>query len=378
MYNLIKLKTNNIDIINKIIEYKSPKKIYVPILTNSTFKLNEYVYKNTYFDEYATSISGYVKDIKKIILNKKQTSSIMIENDYKENIKKKKINRTIKHKKDLIELLDDYKLTDILNKLNNQSIINNLIISSIDEEDYSVKEFITLSYFYNEVLETIDNLCNIFNIEKSIIATKNTDFNSIKNVKSILGTYPNIQVILVPDKYLISYKPFLCTYLNKDESDTLILSTTDIYNIYKCLNSKLIEDVIITISGNAIKKSIIVNTRLYVSLRELLDELVIFNTDDYEIYINGYISGRKIDNIDDIIITRNIDSIVINKKEEVIETNCINCGACMKVCPKNINVKRCFFNKISNKSCISCGLCNYVCPAKLKLREIVEGTNEEI
>ena len=50
----------------------------------------------------------------------------------------------------------------------------------------------------------------------------------------------------------------------------------------------------------------------------------------------------------------------------------------MKVCPKNINVKRCYFNKLTNNNCISCGLCNYVCPAHLKLREIVEGNNEEI
>ena len=377
MYNLIKLEDNNINISNKIVDFKSPKNIYIPILINSTFKLNEYVYKNTYFGNYIASISGYIKDIKKIKLNNKQVSSIIIDNDYKENIKKKN-KLKINNKEELLKLLDNYRLLDIYNKINNQSIINNLVISSIDEEEYSIKEFITLSNYYSEILETIDNLCNIFNIDKSILATKNTDFNSIKNVKSVLGTYPNIDVILVPDKYLISYKPFLCSYLNKEENDTLILSTTDIYNIYKCLNNKIIDDNIITISGNAIKKSIVVNTRLYVSLKELLDEFVKYNINEYEIYLNGYISGKKVNNIDDIIITRDINSIVINKKENLLETSCINCGACMKVCPKNINVKRCYFNKLTNNNCISCGLCNYVCPAHLKLREIVEGNNEEI
>ena len=376
MYNLIKLENNDIKISNKILEFKSPKNIYIPILTNSTFKLNEYVYKNTYFGNYITSISGYIKDIKQIKLNNKQVSSIIIDNDYKENIKKKNNYKKVSSKEELLELLNNYKLDDIYNKINNQSIINNLVISSIDEEEYSIKEYITLSNYYSEILETIDSLCNIFNKEKSIITTKNTDFNSIKNVKSVLGTYPNIEVVLVPDKYLISYKPFLCSYLNKEENDTLILSTSDIYNIYKCINNKIIDDNIITISGNAIKKSMVVNARLYISLKELLDEFVNYNTSEYEIFLNGYVGGKKVKNIDNIIITRDINVIIINKKEDLLETNCINCGACMKVCPKNINVKRCYFNKLTNKNCISCGLCNYVCPAYLKLREIVEGNNE--
>ena len=97
-----------------------------------------------------------------------------------------------------------------------------------------------------------------------------------------------------------------------------------------------------------IKKSIIINTKLYVSLKELLNEFVKFNTNEYDIYLNGYIGGKKIDNLEDIIITRDINSIVINKKENILETKCINCGACIKVCPKNINVKRCYFNSLNN------------------------------
>lgn len=380
MYNLIRLNEDKeISIGYKINEFRTPKYIYIPIVNNSTFKLNDYVCKNTYFGEYSSSISGNIKDIKKVKVKNKEVSSIIVENDYKENSKKNKKLKRPNKREELINSLDDFYLNEILSKIKSQTIINNLVISSIDEEIYSVKELITLSNNYNEILETIDYLSNVFNVDKAIIATKNTNFNSIKNVKSVLGTYPNIEVLLVPDKYLISYKPFLCSYLNIEESSTLVLTTTDVYNIYRSIiNNKDIEDNIITISGNAIKKSLVINTRLYVSLSEILDEYIKFNTDDYEIFLNGYLSGKKIDNIDDIIITRDIDSIVINKKSNIEETNCINCGACMKVCPANINVKRCYFNKLINKNCISCGLCNYICPANLKLREVVEVHSEKI
>lgn len=380
MYNLIKLNEDkNIHIVNKINEFKSPKSIFIPILNNSTFKLNEYVYKKTYFGDYIASVSGYVTGLKKIKLNNKEVSAIEIKNDYKEDYKKKIKLKKPKNKEELCESLKYYNQTSILNKINNQTIINNLIVSSIDEEIYSVKEFVTLSNNYEEILETIDFLNDLFETQKSIIANKSTNFKSIKNVNSILGMYPNIENILVPNKFLISYKPFLCSYLNVLESETLVLTTTEILEIYRnIIKNEDVEDTIITISGNAIKKSQIIKTKLYVSLKELLDEYIKLEETEYNVYINGYVKGKKADNIEDVIITKNIECIVINKKEELIETDCINCGACAKICPKAINVKRCYFNNLKNNNCISCGLCNYICPSNLKLREIVEGNNEKI
>ena len=379
MYNLIKLNIDkNINISYKINEFKSPKNIYIPILSNSTFKLNEYIYKNTSFTDYSSSISGNIIDSKIIKLNNKELSSVVIKNDYKENIKKKTKIKKPTNREELINVLREYHLNNIADKIDKQTIISNIVISSIDEEPYSVKELITLSNNYEEVLDTIDYLANLFSVSKCILANKSTNFNSIKNVNSVLGTYPNIDLVLVPDKYLISYKPFLGSYLNLSDAETLTLTTTDILEIYtSVINNSIVEDTIITISGNAIKKGMVIKTKLYVSLSELLDEYIKIIDNDYEIYLNGYISGWKIDIIDGIIITRDIHTIVINKREYKEEYSCINCGACMKVCPVKINVKRCYFNKINNKTCISCGLCDYVCPSNLKLRDRVEGNNEE-
>ena len=63
--------------------------------------------------------------------------------------------------------------------------------------------------------------------------------------------------------------------------------------------------------------------------------------------------------------------------EEDNETECINCGACKKICPFNINVKNCYFDKMKHKNCIGCGLCNYICPAKINLKKVVWGRKYE-
>lgn len=378
MSNLISLKNEHINIINKVNNYNDPEKIYIPVkFLEKNIKLKEYVYKNTYFKNYISSISGYVSGVENIMFNKKKQDSIVLENDYKENIENKNKSINIKNVEDLLNVLEKYKLDGIKTKIENIKDIQNLIITSIDEEYYSVKEYICLVNNYREILETIDMLIKIFNLKESLLVTKNTDFNSIKNVKSIIGTYPNIFITLAPDKYLISHKTFLCKYVNKDENNTLILTTNEVYQIYNILNGKDINSIILTISGNAINKSKIIHTKIGVSLKELLNKFIKINTDDYEIYINGLMQGYKINNNEDLIIDDSIDFIVINKKEIKKESLCINCGACNKICPFNINVKKCYDNNLKHKKCIGCGLCNYICPVNIDLKNIVKSDNFE-
>lgn len=373
MNNLISLKnTEHINILNKINDFNDPQRIYIPInFLEKNIKIKEYVYKNTYFKNYVSSVSGSVSGVEQLIFNKINSDCVVIDNDYKENINSRNKKIKINSKKELLELLEKYKLDSILRKILNLKNIDNLVICSIDEEYYSVKEFIILVNNYREILDTIDLLKKIFLVNDALIVTKNTDFNSIKNVKSIIGTYPDIKITLAPDKYLIGHKEFLCKYLNVLEDDTLILKTSDIWKIYSILNGKDINSTIITISGNAIEKCLIINTKLGVSLKELLKKFVNITSLDYEIYINGFMQGYKINKNDDLVINDNIDYIVINKIVFKETLECINCGACNKICPYNINIKKCYENKLFSKKCNGCGLCNYICPANINLKEIV-------
>jgi len=375
MINLISLKNNeHINIVYKINKYNAPEKIYIPIqYLERNVKINEYIFKNTYFKDYVSSISGTISGMEEINYNNKLIKAVVINNDYKENVKTKSKTIKIDNREDLIKRLNK----SLLNKISNLEIIDNLIITSIDEEYYSIKEFMRLSKNYREILDTIDLLTHIFDLNNALLVTKNTNFNSIKNVKSILGTYPNIKITLAPDKYLIGNKDFLCDYLNKDKTKTLVLTVNEIYDIYSILNGKDITETLITISGNTLEKSLLLNVRLGTSLNEIINEYIKILDDDYEVFINGPMQGYKILNNKDIIISKEIDYIVINKKEILEEEECINCGACNKICPNHINVKKCYLKKLNHKKCIGCGLCNYICPANIRLKEIVKSDSIE-
>ena len=371
MKTLIKLEENsNINMVGKIYEFIDPTKIYIPILINSSFHKNDYIYKNNYFGNYISSISGNVSGSKQIFLNKKFVNALEVTNDFKENSHIKRKKKKITNREELIDNLKRFCLFDLIDKIDDNK--SNLIVSCVDEEEYSINEFMRLSNNYDEILMTIDFLGKILKIKNITLAIKNTNAKSIKNVKSIIGSFPNIKIVLLPDNYLIGLKTNLCEFLNLKEDDSLLLTTNEIFDLYMTsIKFRDITEKYVTISGDALTKSFLINVKLGTSLKEIIKKYCKIKVKEYNVYVNGYMQGINV-NKEDIIITKEINTIVINKNREEA-TECINCGACYKICPVSINPKRCFFNKVINPKCIGCGLCNYICPANIDLKRVVKG-----
>ena len=378
MNALIKVPENKNIILDSMINlYLDPLKIYIPILKKEKFKLNTYIYKNTYFDSFISSVSGKITGSKKVLVNNKFLPSLEITNDFKENINYKIGKRKVKNKDEFLTLLNEFHLDDILKKIENREI-KNLVIKAVDYDIYAYNELMILASYPTKVCDTINEIGKLLGNMDATIAIKDTSFKAIKNLKSIIGTYSNIRIKLLNDYYVMSYDEFICKELNMEEKDTLVLSINDIYNIYNALlKGSIINEVFITISGDAIEKSMVVKTRLGTSIEELLNKLIKIVRDDYNIFINGPIKGIKVDDINNYIVTKDIKCIVINKKESIEISDCINCGLCYKVCPFNINVIKCYNNKKKNKNCNGCGLCNYICPSNIDLKSRVYGGNNE-
>ncbi len=374
MKPLIKLENEpDVFIVNNVNEFLNPLCIYIP-LNATKVKEGQYFYKDTYLDNNLISISGYATLSNPKLFNGKWQKSIKIDNDFKENLSEKKIKPKVKTKEDLIVALEASHLEKIKDKINITQI-DNLVISCFDEEIYEMNEFMCLAENYKELLKVIDDLKKILSLDKVTLAIKNTNVKGIKKVKSIKGVYPDLQIMLLPDRYLMSYPNNLCSYLNIPNAHTLILTTNEVYQIMEILKGKKISEIYLTISGNALKKSLIFKTKVGVSLIEIIKNYLKITSSSYEVYLNGYLKGVKMPSIDDVIITEDTKSIVIKKELEEEVSECINCGACMKICPVNINVKKCFFEGYQSKKCLGCGLCNYICPANLKLKEMVRGDN---
>ena len=120
----------------------------------------------------------------------------------------------------------------------------------------------------------------------------------------------------------------------------------------------------ITINGNYITNPAVVNVKKYSYLNNILSNFKLMG-DDYNVILNNSLCGYIIDP-KNLVITDDIDGVIINKKMDYKPTKCSKCGLCAKVCPVKINPL------VKDSKCINCGLCNFVCPSKINIVDEVQ------
>lgn len=61
----------------------------------------------------------------------------------------------------------------------------------------------------------------------------------------------------------------------------------------------------------------------------------------------------------------------VRRKAVVAVSDCVACGCCEKVCPKQaVKVSHGVYAVVSPETCIGCGLCVKVCPASVIRLEV--------
>lgn len=373
MKKLVSLKMpKDINIKKDLVILPAPDFIYIE--KKSDLPLNTKVYKDDKLDGEILSISGIIKDYVYKKINKKLLLCYEIENDYKDErrhtakISKKYANLT---KQDFLNILREKELTNYYDIFVNNS--NALVINCVDERLYEYNKVYRIKKIQEEFLENINYIKEILCIDMVYLVFKESNETILENLINKIGLYTNIIIKLLPNKCLTS-TIYLNNYLKLD--DYILLGSEDIYNIIENIKkNKRVTDSMVSIYDDLNKTIEVKNVRLNSSLIELFnDEMIDFSLVD--IYINGYLYGYIEKNIEDLIMTKEITNIVILKKDSLKRYDCINCGACNKVCPLNINVKKLYDHKLMSNKCLNCGLCNYICPANIDLKEIILGDND--
>ncbi|MBE6154221.1 MAG: 4Fe-4S dicluster domain-containing protein [Firmicutes bacterium] len=384
MQKLIEIEVNpNILVSSNVLNFDKPEKIYIPIKENANILIhnNERVSIGTSIIEYPndivnSTISGKVSSIKKVNTIDGIYDAIEIINDYKEKTiveasTKRSLNKIKKETFDSI-LLSNFKL-DFKDK-------KNLVLNCIDDEPYVLSESFYLFLYYEGFLELLDKISKVYKLDKIIIAVKTINSENINKLMSNLGMYPNITIEVEPNLYLIGKEQFLLRHLNLEENETIIIKASKFYNIYNLIKrNRLVTNKLITITGDGIINPSVIKVKIGTEANEVISNLI--ETKDEVIYIaNGLMQGNNI-NINNFVITEDINSILIMKNREIQkEYKCINCGACSSICPVNINPlllnKKNYKKKIIDK-CLKCGLCSYICPANINFNKYLKGDSNE-
>ena len=342
----------NIDVINNYKEILNPDFIFIPIKDSSKIIVNlkDRVLKGQiiYLDEEEKKYSSVSGNFFKV-LNIKDMSFMVIKNDYlEESINKRARNLDNLSKDDFMEIYSNNYFKDILNKN-----INTLYINAIDDDPYIYNKYYYLKNNLKDIEAIIKYISTTFKIKKVRVVIKSSYEELTKNYASSL-TYHKM-----PNIYPIGNTTLLTKQLIKKDNDYLIDLNDLIDMIYEVKKNKVQTEKYISIGGNNLKESYVLNVKKYSYLNNLLTSFDILD-DKYNIILNNSLCGEVI-NPKEVVISSLTDGFIINKISKEEESECSKCALCQSVCPLNLNPLK------KDDRCIKCGLCNFVCPSKINI-----------
>ena len=378
MRKLIKLdRIYDIKFASKIFSFMDPDHIYVPIedgyelikKQNSKVLKNEAILENK-LKKIKSSISGKIIGTTNLICDEALKECIVIENNYEENTKETKNKIKSVTTEDIISTLISLNFDDYLNIIRTRKI-SNIVVNGLEDEPYIENNPYILQFYANEILKMTDAFSDTFKIKNSYIAIKSNDTENINLFLSKIGTYTNINLSLIEDKYLLGTNFFLLENMGLSEN-SLVISAKDMLSIYNGLVYNDFKDnTFITIASPFLEKSYVVNVKIGTLLSDVFQKLNIDIKDALYIY-NGLMTGYEID-YKKCVVTNNTKAVLIIPNEYEEAKKCNLCGMCYKICPVKVNPKNVMDTGKKSKNCIDCGLCTYICPCKINLRKYLRG-----
>lgn len=384
MRRLISLEKNNSFVYSSQMgEYLNPDYVYVaikdnylPIVKNGDNVLKGQTIIENNLNKVYSPISGTVMGVVKKNVNRKIENCMVIQNDFREKEKTILRKKSEKYTKDsLIGKLFEYYFKYIASTLETKKI-NHLIINGIDDEAYILNNSYVLKEYPNEILSMIDILSTTFEIPASTVIMKSTDTTNINTYLNKIGTYPNIGIRFVEDKYLLGKPYFLMEYFGLKEYDTLVLDVIDVVNMYYAIKyNRYPCETFITIAGESIAKSYVLKVKIGTKLSDIIENKIKVKNKDCHYILDGLMRGYEV-NPEDIVISSSTMGVIVLDNIDNNEEPCSNCGLCYKVCPVKINPKNCMDKNKQSINCLDCGLCSYICPSHINLRKFLSGKDE--
>jgi len=410
--NLPSNKKNSIK--NKIVEFKKPNYVYIPLINHTNLncdcvvKEGDIVYKgslvgmrNDHFNiPIHSSVSGRVVGIeKRLYLNGKEIDCVVIENDFKEKVENKKPYK---------QKITDYTRREFINTLRDCGVvgmggsgfptyvkydtnlpINVILVNGVECEPYITSDYVLMREKAEEILDSLDAIMEINGASRGIIAIKSYNTDLIDEFEKYIGTYPKIELALVDDLYPYGWeKGLIKQVLNIDydkipiEKGIIVNNVSTIYAIYEALKyNKPVIEKMITITGEKIRKPQNIIVKIGTSFKDILEFVGgIKNSKDIKLIAGGPMMGVSL-TTDDAVVSNNLNCIlVMENHNNHFLIHCMRCGKCVEVCPVKLSpvlIKNALHNKehleyLNPEKCIECGLCSYICPSKVDVREYVK------
>ncbi|WP_055666506.1 4Fe-4S dicluster domain-containing protein [Desnuesiella massiliensis] len=255
-----------------------------------------------------------------------------------------------------------------------------IIINTLEKDPASNINRALLNKFFKEIGEGFTTLSKLYKVKKFIFIVDKTSKESVEKLTSGLS---NKEIKVVPYSYGWLGEEYIKEKLALSQGKFIMEDILNIYYLYQLFNYKQINNYVIGVEGHCLNKKGYFLVESGTTYKELIDLLGGFKEEPYKIVLGGVLKGQGIYNLKESVKPGDYSLLFLGEKEgkTSMEYNCIRCGQCLDICPKNLipsklnefALTRSYerFKKAQGMECIDCGLCSYTCPSKRHLTQSI-------
>ena len=349
-----------------------------------------------------SSVSGKVTAIEeRLVVGGQKVESIIVENDDKyDAIKGFGVERDFNtlSNEEIIKIVKDAGIvglggasfpTHVKLMPKDPSKIDYVLVNGAECEPYLTSDYRLMIEETETLVKGLQCILKLFPKAKGVICIEDNKKDAYDKVTKACGNIPNIETALMKTKYpqggerqlifAITGRKINVSMLPAD-AGCLVDNVDTVISIGNavCKSTPLLRRIM-TLSGDAYNETANLNVRFGISYKEVIDAAGGFKVNPEKMISGGPMMGLPIFSLD-MPVSRNSSALLAFVKDPTAtmkETNCINCGRCVKACPINLVPTRMLkaakagnfeeYLKLNGTECITCGSCSYVCPAKQPL-----------
>ncbi len=260
-----------------------------------------------------------------------------------------------------------------------------LLVNCAETAPFLCTAYNTLASKKKEIVYGTKIIMRALGIKKAAITIEKTNRKALKEMKALLESTANIEVISQSSKYpfespLVLKRAFLNKYVtqNKDikTDNIMVISCEEASALFEAFKTGLpMVNKLITVDGDAVNSPHCLSVPIGTSLSEVLEFCEFDETFSDKIIEGNPIMGKLCS--PDSSVSKETNAIIaLSKRFFYNSTGCISCGRCRSACPVRLDPAKLLEEKTFSAKCINCGCCAYICPARLDFSVI--STNREV
>lgn len=386
-------------------------------------KPGDYVKRGQMIGENATpfslpvhsSVSGTVLKIEpRLVPNGTRVNSIIIENDFKNELHEDLHPYDDTDKLTCDQILDILKKTGIVGlggagfpshiKLcpPSNKKIHSLIINGAECEPYLTSDYRLMLETPDDILKGADIIRKLIGADKIYIGIENNKPEAIKVMKKFAQQHHNTEVVTLKTKYPQGSEKHLIYSIFKKEVPSrkipadigcVVDNVDTCVAVYKAVTRrKPVLSRVVTVAGSCVKNPKNLRVQVGTSIYDILNACDTDFEKVIKIIAGGPMMGFAIPNTD-IATVKTTSAILAFGDEELKEqnkekTSCIRCSKCVFMCPMRLmplQLSACaklgdyeMCKKLNIFDCIECGICSYYCQADTNPLQYIKVAKKQI